>query len=128
MVVLLLALSASGFAGFYLWYLTWPVVPGRVIAVHEWVSELSPIRRPRAYRLVIYEHLYEGRVCTSNRQSLVTKAGLGPRKRKGDVLDVSVCRSFPSLSSPTRPFFEGMILLAILLLHLVVAGLLVLPQ
>jgi hypothetical protein len=100
-VQFLLALSASGFAGFYLWYLTWPVVPGRVIAVHEGVSELSPIRGPRAYRLVIYEYLYEGRMYTSNRQGLVTKAGLGPRKHRGDVL--GECLQILSLAEQPEP-------------------------
>lgn len=123
-----LALFGLAFVVIYGWYLTWPVVSARVVRVHQGVSDISQIRGPRAYRLVVYEYLFDGKEYTSNRQGFFVKAALGPRKLKGDNLRVSVCKAFPSLSSPRRPFFEGLILLGILLLFSVVAGLFLLRQ
>lgn len=123
----LFIISSIGFILYFVWYLTWPVVRGEVTDVRCGISDISYVRGRRKYRLVSYEYSYLGRTYSSARQGLFVGAALGPRKQAGDMIKVSVCRSVPDLSCPSRPTFEALILIAILSLLLSVAGLYMFP-
>lgn len=127
LIGVLLATISAAFVSYYVWYLTWPVVRGKVLSADTHVSNTSHIRSPRHYRLITFSYTFGDETRTSSRQGFFIKAAMGPRRQKGDNITVSVCRSVRSLSSPYRPIFEGLILLGILLLFSGVAMLAMLP-
>ncbi len=84
---------------YFLWYLTWPVVPARVVHVKAGTSRASRISSPSNYRFIVYEFEVDGYTRRSSRQSLFFQAGLGPKKELGEGLRVSVCKSFCNYSA-----------------------------
>jgi len=111
------ALAAIGIISFYIWYLTWPVVQGKVAMVNEGVTSVSQIRSPRPYRLLVFKFEHAKGSYTSMRQGLIVTSALPPRKMKGDTLPISVCCANISWSCPYRPikeFFSVLGLLAII--------------
>lgn len=108
MMVLLVAtvIASVCIMVFYIWYLTWPVVEGKVLNVNEGISNISKIRSPSKYRLLTYEFEYEGVKTTSSRQGLIVTSGLALNKMKGDSVRMSVCTGLRSWSCPYRPFQE----------------------
>jgi hypothetical protein len=108
-----------GMAGFYVWYLTWPVVVGRVHEVHEGVSDISKIRSPRKYRLLTYEFEYDGTRSFTRRQGLIVTSALSPNKKKSDPVRISVCTTNRFWSCPYRPFYE---LFSVISFMIIIAG------
>ncbi|MGQ9426413.1 hypothetical protein ACXYTJ_09930 [Gilvimarinus sp. F26214L] len=108
--------------GFYLWYLSWPTVAGRVVRIEEGRPTHSPAGR-EGDRLLVYTYQFDGREYVSRRQGLFVKAAMGPNKSPGDTVLVSVCSLGSYLSCPRRPLFEGGILLSVLFLFGAISGL-----
>lgn len=127
LIAFFLAAISAAFISYYVWYLTWSVVEGKVLSADSPISNASHIRSPRHYRSITFSYTYRDETCTSSRQGFFVKAAMGPRRQQGDDIAVSICRSVRSLSSPYRPIFEGLILLGILLLFSGVSMLAILP-
>lgn len=100
-------LVALALVSFYVWYLFWPVVPGRVLEIREGVTPKNGVRGPRKYRVVVYAYTAKGKASRSTRQGLILSGAAGPGVGVGGDIKVSVCPGIPGLSCPRRPIFEG---------------------
>ena len=116
LVIIFATLAASSFVAFFLWYLSWPVVDGKVVDVTTRVTEKTLYVRARKSRIVCYDYRYSDVDYRSVAQGLITRGGLGPKVNVGDTIRVSVCTRWQSLSCPRRVRFEAMVTLSIVLL------------
>jgi hypothetical protein len=108
----ILVAAILGMTFYYLWFLFWPVVDGKILERHTRTAVL-PFRKKKGGRFVVYSYVYEGRSHRSYRQGLFATAAFGPNKNIGDVVRVSVCKVKPEWSCPHRPGLEAIILLVL---------------
>ena len=117
LIITFLVLTACGFVAYFLWYLTWPVVDGKVIDVTTEVTEKTLHSRARKFQIVCYEYHYGGADYRSIVRGVITRSGwFAPPVNEGDTIKFSVCTSRQSLSRPRRVRFEAMVVLSIVLL------------
>lgn len=107
----LLLLSVICCTTYYVWYLTWPVVDGKITDVEEGVRPSDGVVGPRKYRFITYEYYVEGEKSVSSVQSLFLSGALGPKKLIGEPIRVAYCRPFPRASCPRRPLVDGFALM-----------------
>jgi|GEM_PF-4461111 len=121
-IIIFCILSGIGYTVFFLWYLTWPVVKGKVENISEIIDKgYLEITRPRKYRMVTYSYYYKNEKVLSSRQGLVTKRGFSPRCEVGDEILISVCKGICSLSCPRRVGFELLVLASLWALFIITA-------
>lgn len=110
---LILLVAAFLFVALYIWYLIWPVKVGVVTRADTWTQPANNVIGPRKRRRLEYQYQCEGKnqECGTARQSLFLANALSPKKQVGDIIKISVCRQFPSMTCPRRPGFEFCILL-----------------
>jgi hypothetical protein len=98
---------------YYIWYLSWPVVEGKVIEVRRGLNSISKIQSPRKYRVIYYGYPFEGKEYFSSRQGLFFQNAFSPNKNEGQLLKIRVCSQHIGLSCPSRPSFELFLLICI---------------
>ncbi len=95
---------------YYIWYIFWPVIPGKVL----WVGSYSmnrTISKPIEKRLIKYRFQKGKQEYVSSRSGLYNVLGFPPDKKVGDTILISVCSPFPTLSCPRRIMFNFIFLL-----------------
>lgn len=103
----------------YFMYIRWPVVDGVVTDVICGVSTKSSVRSPRAYRVIKYLAVYEGREFKCFKQSYWMRDAFSPKLNVGDILKVSICDKDPKSSCPYRPVRELFITLSMITLIMI---------
>lgn len=90
-----------GYFLYYFWYLSWPIVNGKVDScyLHEIPSLISSKKK---IRVINYKFNYCNDTYIINRQGLFLRFGFAPNLKIGDVLKIKVCPKFITLSCPER--------------------------
>lgn len=87
------------YSGYYLWYLTWPIVNGQVVGSHFYEIP-SVVRSTRYSRIISYKFDCDGHTIYSNKQGLFVKHGMTFNLLKSDKLRIRACSLMIHLSCP----------------------------